>query len=105
MTLTIRETGPDEIEALIPILRQKEETERALRWSLANLSDAVYRMDDDGQLVGAATMQWRGDGCEMMELANCAGAPRAGSRETPGRLADRRGAAARRAPDAGRHRK
>src|SRR5262245_65645027 len=69
MSLTILEAGPDEIEALIPILRQAEETERALRWSLANLSDAVYRMDDDGQLVGAATMQWRGDGCEIMELA------------------------------------
>ena len=69
MSLTIREAGADEIEALIPILRQAEETEGALRWSLANLSDAVYRMDDDGQLVGAATMQWRGDGCEMMELA------------------------------------
>jgi ribosomal protein S18 acetylase RimI-like enzyme len=26
-------------------------------------------MDDDGQLVGAATMQWRDDGCEMIELA------------------------------------
>jgi len=69
MSLTIREAGADELEALIPILRQAEEAEGALRWSLANLSDAVYRMDDDGQLVGAATMQWRGDPCEMMELA------------------------------------
>lgn len=69
MSLTIHEAGADEIEALIPILRQAEETESALRWSLANLSDAVYRMDDDRQLVGAATMQWRGDGCEIMELA------------------------------------
>src|SRR6266545_4085288 len=69
MSLTIREAGADELEALIPILRQAEEAEGALRWSLANLSDAVYRMDDDEQLVGAATMQWRGDPCEMMELA------------------------------------
>jgi N-acetylglutamate synthase-like GNAT family acetyltransferase len=68
MTLAIREAGPDEIEALIPILRQAEETESALRRSLANLSDAVYRMDDDGQLVGAATMQWRDDPCEIIEL-------------------------------------
>jgi ribosomal protein S18 acetylase RimI-like enzyme len=68
MSLTIREAGADEIEVLIPILRQAEETEGALRWSLANLSDAVYRMDD-GQLVGAATIQWRGDPCEIMELA------------------------------------
>ncbi len=69
MSLRIREADPDEIEALIPILRQAEETEDALRWSLANRSDAVYRMDDSGQVVGVATMQWRGDGCEMMELA------------------------------------
>jgi N-acetylglutamate synthase-like GNAT family acetyltransferase len=69
MSLTIREAGPDEIEVLIPILRQAEETEEALRWSLTNLSDRAYRMDDDGQLVGAATMQWRGDPCEIMELA------------------------------------
>jgi ribosomal protein S18 acetylase RimI-like enzyme len=69
MSLTIREAGSDEIEALIPVLRQAEETEGALRWSLANLSDVVYRMDDDGQLVGAATMQWRDGGCEMIELA------------------------------------
>jgi ribosomal protein S18 acetylase RimI-like enzyme len=69
MSLTIREAGPEEIEALILILRQAEETESALRWSLANLSDLIYRMDDDGQLVGAATMQWRDDGCEMIELA------------------------------------
>ena len=69
MSLTIREAGPDEVEALIPILRQAEETEGALRWSLANLSDTLYRMDDDAQLVGAATMQWRNDPCEMMELA------------------------------------
>jgi N-acetylglutamate synthase-like GNAT family acetyltransferase len=68
MSLTIREAGSDEIEALIPILRQAEETESALRWSLANLSDVVYRMDDN-QLVGAATMQWRSDPCEIIELA------------------------------------
>jgi GNAT superfamily N-acetyltransferase len=69
MSITVREARADEIEQLIPILRQAEESELALRWSLANLSDAVYRLDDDGQLIGAATMQWRGDGCELVELA------------------------------------
>ena len=69
MSIAIREARADEIEGLIPILRQAEESEMALRWSLANLSDIVYRMDADGQLVGAATMQWRGDPCEIMELA------------------------------------
>jgi ribosomal protein S18 acetylase RimI-like enzyme len=69
MQLMIRAADPDEIEALIPILRQAEETERALRWSLANLSDMVYRLDVGGQLAGAATVQWRSDPCEIMELA------------------------------------
>jgi GNAT superfamily N-acetyltransferase len=69
MNITIREAPAGEIESLIPILLQAEASERALRWSLANLSDAVYRMDADGQPVGAATMQWRGDPGEIMELA------------------------------------
>jgi len=78
MQCAIREARPDEIEALIPILRQAEESERALRWSLANLSDAVYRMDAGDQLVGAATMQWRNDPCEIMELAIAAERQRQG---------------------------
>ncbi len=53
----------------MPILLQAEESEAALRWSLAHLVDAVYRMDADNQLVGAASMQWRNDPCEIMELA------------------------------------
>jgi len=69
MTITIREARDDEIDELIPILRQAEHYDRALRWSIANLSDVVYRMDDDGEMVGAATMQWRSDPCEIMELA------------------------------------
>jgi N-acetylglutamate synthase-like GNAT family acetyltransferase len=69
MTMQIREARPDEIETLIPILLQAEESEPGLRWGLANLVDTVYRMDDDGSLVGAATMQWRNDPCELMELA------------------------------------
>jgi GNAT superfamily N-acetyltransferase len=69
MSITIREARPDEIEPLIPLLRQAEESERALRWSLANLSDAVYRAADDDRLIGAATMQWRADPCELIELA------------------------------------
>jgi GNAT superfamily N-acetyltransferase len=67
--ITIQQARPDEIEALIPLLLQAEESEWALRWGLKNLVDAVYRADEDGVLVGAATMQWRGDPCEIMELA------------------------------------
>jgi GNAT superfamily N-acetyltransferase len=69
MSIIICEARPDEIEALIALLRQAEESERALRWSLANLSDTVYRADDHDQLIGAATMQWRADPCELVELA------------------------------------
>lgn len=69
MSIVIRETTADEIESLVPLLLQAEESEGALRWSLANLVDAVYRADEDGALVGAATMQWRKDPCEIMELA------------------------------------
>ena len=67
--IIIQQAHPDEIESLIPLLLQAEESERALRWGLKNLVDAVYRADEDGVLVGAATMQWRNDPCEIMELA------------------------------------
>ena len=69
MNITIREAPPDEIEHLIPILLQAEESESALRWSLAHLVDTVYRMDDGTQPVGAATVRWRDEPCEIMELA------------------------------------
>ena len=69
MAIAIRQARDEEIEALIPILLLAEHSERALRWGLANLVDAVYRMDDSERLVGAATMKWRSDPCEIMELA------------------------------------
>lgn len=69
MTITIRLARPDEVEALVPLLLLAEESEPGLRWGLAHLVDAVYRADDGEELVGAATMQWRGDPCELMELA------------------------------------
>ena len=69
MAIAIRQARDDELEMLIPLLLLAEGSERALRWGLANLVDAVYRMDDSEQLVGAATMKWRGDPCEIQELA------------------------------------
>ncbi len=69
MTITIRQAHGDEIEDLIPLLLLAEPSERGLRWGLANLVDDVYRMDDGEQLVGAATMRWNGDECELQELA------------------------------------
>ena len=61
--------APAEVEALVPLLLLAEPSERALRWSLAHLSDAVYRLDADGALAGAATLRWEGDPCEIVELA------------------------------------
>lgn len=68
--ITIHEVQPPEHEELIPLLLQAERSEPALRWGLAHLSDAVYRVEDDaGALVGAVSVQWRGDPCEIEELA------------------------------------
>ncbi|MCA1566860.1 MAG: GNAT family N-acetyltransferase [Acidobacteria bacterium] len=69
MQLDIREARRDELETLFPLLLLAEPSASALRWGLKNLSDAVYRMDARGELVGAATMRWRRDPCEMLELA------------------------------------
>jgi GNAT superfamily N-acetyltransferase len=68
MAIVIREASEDEIEALRPLLLLAEPSESALNWSLENLSDAAYSMTDDGQVVGAATMRWNSEPCEIMEL-------------------------------------
>jgi len=66
---------PDGVEALVPLLLLAEPSERALRWSLAHLSDAVYRLDVDvdgapaGPPAAAATIRWEGEPCEIVELA------------------------------------
>jgi GNAT superfamily N-acetyltransferase len=69
MQLDIREAHKDELATLFPLLLLAEPSESALSWSLRNLSDTAYRMDLDGELAGAATMRWRREPCEMVELA------------------------------------
>lgn len=69
MEIKIREVSRNDITELIPLLLLAEASEAALRWGLAHLVDAVYRMDVDGQLAGAATMRWRDEPCEIQELA------------------------------------
>jgi GNAT superfamily N-acetyltransferase len=69
MAIVIREVPADQIEAVIPVLLLAEGSERALRWSLAHLADTVYSMEVDGELVGAVTMRWNSEPCEIMELA------------------------------------
>ena len=73
MTITIRRVEGGEVEEVVPILRLAEASESALRWSLAHLSDTAYRMDDDDELVGAATLRLRKEPCEIVELAIVAG--------------------------------
>lgn len=68
MSITIREISGDEVEQVVPLLLLAEASEPGLRWGLAHLVDAVYRMDDAGELVGAATMRWE-EPCELQELA------------------------------------
>ena len=68
-TATIREAKAGEIDELRPLLLLAEPSEGALQWSLSHMSDTVYRMDAGGQLVGAVTVRWKGDPCEIMELA------------------------------------
>jgi GNAT superfamily N-acetyltransferase len=69
MSVILTEVGADEVAELLPLLLLAEPSERALRWSLANLSDTVYRAEYEGQLVGAATMRWNGEPHEIVELA------------------------------------
>ncbi len=69
MSITIREATSDEIEALLPLLLLAEPSSSALLWSLNNLSDTIYRMDEADVPVGAATMRWRKAPCEIIELA------------------------------------
>jgi GNAT superfamily N-acetyltransferase len=69
MAIVICEVSADRIEDVIPVLLLAEGSERALRWSIAHLADTVYRMDADGELVGAATIRWHSEPCEIMELA------------------------------------
>ncbi len=69
MPVSIREVHGDEVEPLVPILLQAEESLSALRWSLNNMVDAVYQMTEDGALVGAATVRWSTDPAEILELA------------------------------------
>jgi GNAT superfamily N-acetyltransferase len=67
--VSIREVEREEIESLVPLLLLAEPSRRALIWSLDNLSDTAYRFDADGQLVGAATVRWDDEPCEIVELA------------------------------------
>jgi GNAT superfamily N-acetyltransferase len=69
MTISIKEVDPEQYEAAYPLLLLAEPSESALRWSLANLSDTVYEVRADGEVIGAATMRWKADPPEIVELA------------------------------------
>jgi GNAT superfamily N-acetyltransferase len=67
--LRVREVPRADVESLIPILILAEPSERALRWSLRNLSDTVYLMTLAGEPVGAASVRWDDEPAEIVELA------------------------------------
>lgn len=67
-TIEIEEVTGADVEPLVPFLLLAEPSERALRWSLRNLCDAVYRLDVDGVAAGAATVRWAGEPSEIVEL-------------------------------------
>lgn len=68
MATTIKQVPPNQIDTVLPLLLLAEPSESALRWGLQHLSDTVYRMDVDGELVGAVSMRWRDDPCEIEEI-------------------------------------
>ena len=67
-TIEIREATRKEIKELIPLLLLAEPHEPSLRWSLKNLSDAVYRLDVEDAPAAAATVRWRGEPEEPAEI-------------------------------------
>lgn len=69
MSIKISEAAKGEVKQLVPLLLLAEPSESALRWGLRHLSDTVYRMEDGGELVGAATVRWKGATSEIEELA------------------------------------
>lgn len=69
MSIILRQVEADQIDSVFPILLLAESSESALRWSLSNLSDTIYGVEIAGQIVGAATMRWNSEPCEIVELA------------------------------------
>ena len=69
LALTATELPAHDHESVVPLLLLAEPSASALEWSLANLSDTIYRFDLGAAVVGAATMRWRDDPSELVELA------------------------------------
>lgn len=65
----IREARAGEREGLFKLLLLAEPSARALRWSLKNLSDTAYVLEHAGRLAAAATMRFKREPCELVELA------------------------------------
>ncbi|MDB4880195.1 MAG: Ribosomal protein acetylase RimI and related acetyltransferase [Gemmatimonadetes bacterium] len=68
-SLTVSVVPRSDHQSVTPLLLLAEPSYSALRWSLENLSDTIYRFDVDGTPAGAATMRWRDDPAELVELA------------------------------------
>jgi len=69
VSIILKEVEGIEVEELFPLLLLAEPSKSALLWSLSNLTDAIYRAEEGGQVVGAVTMRWNSEPCEIVELA------------------------------------
>jgi GNAT superfamily N-acetyltransferase len=67
--ISVVEVPRAQVDSLIPILVLAEPSERALRWSLRNLSDTAYRADVRGEAAGAVSVRWDDEPAEIVELA------------------------------------
>lgn len=69
MAIILKQVEASEVNTLFSLLLLAEGSESALCWSLDNLSDTVYRVEDARQVTGAVTMRWQSEPCEIVELA------------------------------------
>lgn len=76
--MNIRLLEAEEVDKVVPFLLLAEPSEFALRWSLENMSDAVYGMELDGEWVGGATVRWQSEPSEILELGIAADHQRKG---------------------------
>lgn len=71
--VTISEVPRAGVDSLVPLLMLAEPSERALRWSLRNLSDTAYQMEiraaSGPERVGAVSVRWDDEPAEIVELA------------------------------------
>jgi GNAT superfamily N-acetyltransferase len=68
--LQIRQIAPSEVTPdVYDVLLKAEPLPQALDWSHAHMTDAVYLIELDGELIGASDVAWKRNQCDIIELA------------------------------------